>query len=433
MKHQGRRTSKAIVTATTALIMGQAAIASELKPLADPAELAFQEAREIHIYDLKAIEESRLDVISSLADTWSPADPSAHNQFVEGLRLSDSEQLLALTRAESREEVQAILDSKGRLKNPGGFDARTEVIMAPGDPVAPEALGETFVDVVYTPVQPCRVADSRSAGGEFAAGETREYYVYGPLVDLDPQGATTDCPAPKGEPVAVAINVTVVPGNAAPGGNIRVYPNDETTPNASLVNFRQGVNIANAGIIRTEFSLGPREIEVFASQPANVILDVLGYYYPVDRNDFEVKFAGSNSSSTTNLIAGGGCTNYAGGEVSITVPGPGFIKVDAQAVMRLEAHTSGTTDIMNVFIGDSNVDCTSSDPAGGYRSTSWDVSSAVPSWSGGKSEATIPVSRTFLVNSAGTYTYYLNGIRGSGSGTGGFWFAGMQAMFYPDE
>jgi hypothetical protein len=145
-------------------------------------------------------------------------------------------------------------------------------------------LGDLGKDYVYSPVDPCRIVDTRVSTvdpGPMLADTWRRFKVYG-VVQGQNGGAPNPptCPAPKGEPRAVHINVTALGGDQA--GHLRVYPVGIATPNASWVNFMPYENIANAGTVKTLSSAALREIEVYASKTAGVVIDVLGYYYDVD-------------------------------------------------------------------------------------------------------------------------------------------------------
>jgi hypothetical protein len=149
----------------------------------------------------------------------------------------------------------------------------------PADVAAPTG---PEVGLTFDAVQPCRIVDTRIVGGFFFPNERREYYVYGPgpgPVGVAQQGGNpAGCPAPRQEPFGVVINVTAVPVGGQ--GNFRAYPADNLPPNASLLNYRTGVqNIANAASVQTFFSGGPRELEVQNRVGfSHLVIDVLGYY-----------------------------------------------------------------------------------------------------------------------------------------------------------
>jgi len=130
-------------------------------------------------------------------------------------------------------------------------------------------------DLTYTAVSPCRIVDTRLAGGSIPLGGIRSYNVWG---DVASQGGNpAGCPSPSGEPSAVYINVTAVPlGN----GNILAYPFGSVAPTASLVNYRfDAQNIANSGTVKTCVGC-PKDINIKSNfGTAHVVIDVLGYYY----------------------------------------------------------------------------------------------------------------------------------------------------------
>jgi uncharacterized delta-60 repeat protein len=128
-------------------------------------------------------------------------------------------------------------------------------------------------DLVYAPVTPCRIVDTRLAGGAIPPGGIRSYNVWG---DVAPQGGDANCPSPKGEPYTAHINVTAVPVSG--NGNIVAYPFGSTAPNASLVNYRADAqNIANSATVKTCNNC-TKDISIKSNNgTAHVIIDVLGY------------------------------------------------------------------------------------------------------------------------------------------------------------
>ena len=145
------------------------------------------------------------------------------------------------------------------------------------------SAGPTDQDLVFTPVKPCRIHDSRKSCpvcGVFNPGDSREFYVYGTTVIANQGGNPSGCPAPQGEPAAVHINVTAVPQSNK--GWFVAFPANVTAPLASLVNYDGAVqNIANAATIKCYFQAGAKEIEVRNSKGiSHLVIDVMGYYYP---------------------------------------------------------------------------------------------------------------------------------------------------------
>ncbi len=147
------------------------------------------------------------------------------------------------------------------------------------DDVAEAEDLETQTFLTTDLVKPCRIVDTRVAGpGFFPPSQARDYYVYGPNLDIFPQGGNfSGCPAPRGEPKGVILNVTAIPVGGS--GNFRLYPPNVSAPSVSFINYRAGVqNIANGGTFETYFSVGPREIRVLNSFGfAHLVIDVMGY------------------------------------------------------------------------------------------------------------------------------------------------------------
>ena len=147
-----------------------------------------------------------------------------------------------------------------------------------------------------------------------------------------------------------------------------------------------------------------------------------------------VVVSGWASKSQTLIPTGNTCTNQNGGRVIIDVPGPGKVMVTAQVMLGLKSHAKGEIDMMMLHIGVSANDCTFDDFTGGYNQMGFSIPKDEPSWTASVVRL-IPValSRTFMVNSAGSKTYYLNARRVSGSGNGYIWESSMQAVYYPDK
>ena len=139
-------------------------------------------------------------------------------------------------------------------------------------------------DLVFTAVRPCRIVDTREPGpvsGVFDPGEIRDFFVFGTTAISDQGGSPAGCSSPGGEPSAVHINVTAVPQSGQ--GNFAVYPANVAPPNASLVNYKAGVqNIANAATIKAFVQVSSEEISVINRNGfAHLVIDVLGFYYPM--------------------------------------------------------------------------------------------------------------------------------------------------------
>ena len=165
------------------------------------------------------------------------------------------------------------------------------------------ASAAAVTGLVYTPITPCRIVDTRVTGTPFAAKETRTFDANGALV----QGGG-NCLVYSGTiPSALSMNVTVDAtslGSPSQYGylNVTALPG----PGSSWMNFFGGQTVANAGVAAINNTDGTFAIKT--QNPANVIVDVFGY--------FAVGAAGATGATGVAGIAGAtgaaGATGIAG-------------------------------------------------------------------------------------------------------------------------
>ena len=159
----------------------------------------------------------------------------------------------------------------------------------------------------FSPVVPIRVLDTRAEGKIGAldgSGDPRTLQVTGTIATeigtqtVVPVGAT-----------AVAMNVTVVDGEAGnSGGYVTVYPCG-TRPTASNLNFSQGQTIPNA--VTTAISTSGH-VCFYVYGKANLLADIVGYY----------QLASSSSGGTTGAQGPTGATGPTGSTGSTGPQGP---------------------------------------------------------------------------------------------------------------
>lgn len=129
----------------------------------------------------------------------------------------------------------------------------------------------------FTAVTPCRVVDTRNPNGTFGGpaiegGSSRSF----PL----PEGS---CNLPLGA-AAYSLNVTVVPFTTL--GYLTIWPTGQQQPLVSTMNSPDGRVKANAAMVLS--GSGGAAVSVYVSDTTNVIIDVNGYYTPV--NDSNLTF-----------------------------------------------------------------------------------------------------------------------------------------------
>jgi hypothetical protein len=145
-------------------------------------------------------------------------------------------------------------------------------------------IGDLTKDLVFTPVAPCRILDTRPASGgsgAIATGGTKVFAVAG-LGDYRPQGgANSNCGMESYyETAAIAVYLTVV--SPAAGGWITAFPQTSPLPLAATVNFKAGDVLGNTTIVKVSPGSGAlglnAYLNIYASSSTHVVGDVVGYY-----------------------------------------------------------------------------------------------------------------------------------------------------------
>lgn len=199
-------------------------------------------------------------------------------------------------------------------------------------------------EMIYVPVNPCRIADTRaSSEGVISGGTLRVFKVSGTAAELAVQGGQTDCEHPKQSsgiaPLAVsAYVVAVVPQSSAGNGALSAYPSDQEAPppgSGSTVNFTGNSNIGNTTIAKvcSENCPDSGELTILArNSDRDVVIDVQGYFYAdLDRGSCSTENlkgtwttyvaesltaseACTFNVSDTGAVTSGSCTGSAGAQ-----------------------------------------------------------------------------------------------------------------------
>ena len=210
--------------------------------------------------------------------------------------------------------------------------------------VGPLSLGDSAADLVYTPVAPCRIIDTRLAGGAITPGANRNFFAAGSGFSSQ-GGVAGSCGVPFGPATAVVINFVAV--GPAGSGDIRAFAFGSPVPNASIINYANvpGLNIAN-GIVMTicdpAVSTCTLDLTVQADISAtHLVADVVGFFRNVRKAVAVVTQSATFVSSLTSgftavsrPITGGYC-----------LTAPGFSPATTVAMAVPEWNNSSGTDL----------------------------------------------------------------------------------------
>lgn len=157
-------------------------------------------------------------------------------------------------------------------------DLRTLISMRD---VGTETLGSTTNDLVFTPVQPCRVVDTRVAGGAIAADGSRSFIAVAVSAGTGfafQGGSSTDCGVAAVGASAVVLNVTAVTPSSA--GFATIYQHGTTRPLAASVNYAANAIVNNTVIVRIPNPLGVNDFTIYTFGQSHFVVDIVGYFSP---------------------------------------------------------------------------------------------------------------------------------------------------------
>jgi hypothetical protein len=215
---------------------------------------------------LQQVETDKTAYAASIVARWEESareagrwDRNFSSDLLGALVKLDTENLLAAGEASTYKGMMTVL-ATGHAENASSS--------------TPNALGDIADDLVYTPITPCRIVDTRAAvGGAVGAGTTRTFDVDGASFTSQ-GGSATGCGIPFG--VAQAVTMTIVAVQPAAIGYLRAWGLG-TAPNTSVVNYVAGEVIADTAPIPVAPGSG-NDFSIFSLATSHVVIDVLGYY-----------------------------------------------------------------------------------------------------------------------------------------------------------
>lgn len=328
----------------------------------------------------------------------------------------------SLERSLSDEQVDAVL----RGDEPGSVRAAsTEDGTGDGElqNVTAEAVGDAASDLLFVPLDPCRIIDTRlSTTGKMQPNVVRDFKVVGTTGFEAQGGKAGGCGVPSGatQPLAAAVMLNIVAVEAEGAGNMRAWEFNQPMPNASSINYQRlspnPMNIANglivpiAGISTLDFDLS-----VMASfSRVHLVADVAGYFtrFPVEQFQSGLKSTVlTNDFTTLTDMSDGACKEL--NSCTITADSAGTVIVEAWGQF-VASHTAGTLD--RVAIGVETVSPVTCNESDSVNASDFEV----PASLGTNVDVDFTVShgRSFSQAAGQTRTYRLSGQMLSGAGSG---------------
>jgi hypothetical protein len=209
--------------------------------------------------------------------------------------------------------AKASPDALKRAAEARTFAAMNDALLTPLSPVgtsAPrsasggKALGDPDRDLVYVPVAPCRILDTRNVGGPIAANSVRDFDLADAVRYSTQGGDTSNCNVGnKGSFAAAAINFTVVNPNAA--GYITAFAYLASQPTAATINYVAGDIRNGFTIVRLDQSAATNEFSVYSFAQTHLVADVVGYF--INPDPVVIGLPASYWATSTGTLP---CTSY---------------------------------------------------------------------------------------------------------------------------
>lgn len=234
-----------------------------------------------------------------MVSTFVAADPS---NFRNALQRETFEGALAeLTGTGHRLADAQVIDRFAREAPSRGATVKTAA------EIGAKALGSTTRDLVFTAVTPCRIVDTRVAGGAIGANSSRSFL--GVAVSAGSNftsqgGSSTDCGVAAIGASAIVINVTAVTPSGA--GFATVYKSGETRPLAASVNYATGDIVNNTVVVGIPNPLAITDFIIYTFAQSHYVVDIVGYYSPPQVTQLQC----IDTAIATNNIPGNTATFY---------------------------------------------------------------------------------------------------------------------------
>ena len=162
-----------------------------------------------------------------------------------------------------------------------------------------KALGSPGSDLVFTPVTPCRIVDTRNAGGRITADGTRSFIAF-TGTDFSAQGgAASNCGIPQN---ASALSVKLIASRPSFNGFLTAYPSDASRPLASSLNYISGVDTSNESHLKLCRPGCPTQFSVYSFRETDLVVDVTGYFIEPEATALDCVVA--QQSGNLDLLSG---------------------------------------------------------------------------------------------------------------------------------
>jgi len=148
-----------------------------------------------------------------------------------------------------------------------------------GPPGGVAKFGDLNQDLVYTPVTPCRLVDTRStAAGSIAAGATRSFVALNSSSFTGQGGSSTNC-GTLGISATVIMIVATAVTPTAPGA-ATVFTFGTAQPAAASMQYAAGAIDLNTLAVKIPNPFSSFDFTVHTTAQSHFVFDIVGYFAP---------------------------------------------------------------------------------------------------------------------------------------------------------
>lgn len=298
----------------TACVLGLALVASALSASAQSASgqpgavLRVSAPTASAASGAQASPKERAALTKQLVNKWGAYVQRVYNvpvgvwakRMAPMLGKADGDNLRNALQRDTFEGAMAELGGTGDRLSDDQMITRFAAKTAPAGAIGTKTLGALGNDLVYTPVTPCRILDTRStAAGAIAANSTRSFIAINASNFTSQGGSATNCGTLGLNATAVAINLTAV--TPAGAGYATAYPYGTTQPVAASVNYAAGAIVNNALIVQIPNPLSSFDFTVYTFAQSHYVADIVGYFAPPVATALQCQTTGT---TVVNVAAG---------------------------------------------------------------------------------------------------------------------------------
>ncbi|MGO0999681.1 hypothetical protein [Lysobacter sp. CA196] len=225
-----------------------------------------------------APEKMRAELGRSIVSRWTPYVEKTYGVSGQGwgdrmqstLNNVDIANLERAASADNFRDMTHVL-----LGGAGSIDGAANTPETTTAKVTVSSFGSPGSDLVYTPVTPCRIVDTRLRGGAFAADSTRSFAAFTATDFAEQGGDASNCNLPAN---VSAITVKVAAVQPLQVGWFTAYPYDEPRPVASSLNYNIGPVFSNDAHVKLCRPGCAKQFSLYSSAHTDLVVDVTGYF-----------------------------------------------------------------------------------------------------------------------------------------------------------